>query len=289
MAAQYARVSGTRICLRAEIGSGLRVTTGGVVGSYRGGMFRVSTHEGMQAMRKHASTPSETKWSPSGERLADSVREAARTSGEDPRPTVNRSGVIIGVGAVCAVLGAVSLATQQIWSILAGEVIEIDTPILGTALYAAQIALFVVAVVGLYLHQRKAFNTFGEIATLIALLGTLLWSGSAASQALDVVAGGGKPAPDNIPTPLLVWIFIAFGLYAVGLILFGIATWRAGVLPPVSAALVVFGIPLGLVLDGFVPGILMVYGAGIAWLGVATLVQLRSGQPAGAEPARPDR
>ena len=88
------------------------------------------------------------------------------------------------IGAVCAILGMVSLVTQQIWSIVAGEVIEFHHSILGRILYAAQITLFVIAVVGLYLHQRKAFNTFGQIATLVALWGTLLWSGSATSKHL---------------------------------------------------------------------------------------------------------
>jgi hypothetical protein len=89
-----------------------------------------------------------------------------------------------GLGAV---LGTVSLVTQQIWGIIAGQPIETDTPILGRTLYAGQIALFVVAVLGLYLHQRKAFGTFGQIATLAALFCTLLWSGSTASEALAAV------------------------------------------------------------------------------------------------------
>src|SRR5215203_780251 len=113
---------------------------------------------------------------------ADSLTEAARGGHEDPQGRVDRSSVLIGVGAVCAILGMVSLVTQQIWSIVSGEVIEFHTPILGRILYAAQITLFVIAVVGLYLHQRKAFNTFGQIATLVALWGTLLWSGSATSE-----------------------------------------------------------------------------------------------------------
>jgi hypothetical protein len=93
------------------------------------------------------------------------------------------------------------------------------------------------------------------------------------------VANDGKPI-DQVPPSLLAWVFVAFGLYTIGLFLFGIATWRAGVLPRVPAGLVVFGIPLGLTLERFLPGILIVYGLGIAWLGITTLLQLRSGQPA---------
>jgi len=232
-------------------------------------------------MRSNAPTP--TTRSPSGEQPVNWQPDTPVDHAEDRPDRVNGSSIIIiRVGALCAVLGAVSLVTQQIWSIVAGEVIEIDTPILGRILYAAQIALFVFAVVGLYLHQRKAFNTFGQIATLTALSGTLLWSGSTTWEALDVLRNGGKLVEDDMTAPVLVWILIAFGLYALGLFLFGVATWRAGVLPRIPAALVVFGILLGLLLDGLLPGILIVYGAGLAWLGIATLVQLRSRQPAGA-------
>jgi hypothetical protein len=221
------------------------------------------------------------------EQRADSLTEVARRGRENPQGRVNRSSVIIGVGAVCAILGVLSLVTQQVWSIFSGEVIEFHSPILGRILYSAQITFFVVAVVGLYLHQRRTFNTFGQIATLVALWGTLLWSGSATSEALNVIASGGAQVEDHIPPPLLAWIIVAFGLYALGLFLFGIATWHAGVLPRVPAALVVIGIPLGLILERFVPGILMVYGVGIAWLGIATLLQLRSGQSAGDPPSAP--
>ena len=236
-------------------------------------------------MSDHALILTKTTGSRPPGQPAGSLTEAARGGREDPPGRGNRSNMLIVVGAVCAVLGMVSLVIQQVWTIVAGEVIEFHTPILGRILYAAQITLFVVAVVGLYLHQRKAFNTFGQIATLVALWGTLLWSGSATSEAFMTVANGGKPI-DHVPPSLLV----AFSLYVLGLFLFGIATWRAGVLPRVPALLVVFGIPLGLTLEWFVPGILIVYGVGIAWLGITTLLQLRSGvpwQPTGLLPERP--
>lgn len=237
-------------------------------------------------MSDHTPILTETTGSRSPEQPADSLPKATLGSRADLQGRVNTSTVVIGVGAICAVLGTVSLVTQQAWSIFAGEVIEIHTPILGRILYAAQITLFVVAVVGLYLHQRKAFNTFGQIATLVALWGTLLWSGCATSETFMTVANGGNPI-DQVWPSLLAWVFVAFGLYALGLFLFGIATWRAGVLPRIPAALVVFGLPMGLTLEWLIPGILIVYGVGIAWLGVATLFQLRSGQPAGDAPFAP--
>jgi hypothetical protein len=230
-------------------------------------------------MRNHPPTPAEID-SSVGEQQVNRMPETAGDIRGTSRALVNRSGVIIGVGAVCAILGALSLTTQQIWSTVAGTVIEIDTPILGTTLYAAQIALFAVAVAGLYLYQRHAFSRFGKVAAQVAVAGATLWSVSAAWQAAEVIKGGGKPAGDYTSTSLLMWILVPFGLYALGLILFGIATWRAGVLPRVPAALVVFGIPLGLAFDGLA---LMVYGTGLAWLGIAALAQLRSSRPIHAD------
>jgi hypothetical protein len=223
-------------------------------------------------MRNHPPTPAGID-SSAGEQPVKRMPETAGDIRGNPRMRGHRSGVVIGVGAACAILGALSLATQQIWSSVAGTVIEVDTPILGTTLYAAEIALFAVAVVGLYLYQRHAFSRFGKVAARVAVVGAVLWSVSAAWQAAEVIKGGGKPAGDYTSASLLVWVLVPFGLYALGLILFGIATWRAGVLPRVPAALVVFGIPLGLAVDGLA---LMVYGTGLAWLGIATLAQLRS-------------
>ena len=202
---------------------------------------------------------------------------------ESSRVIGSRPGIIIGVAGACAVLGALSLVTQQIWSIVAGSVIEVDTPILGTTLYAAEIALFAVAVVGLCRYQRHAFGRFGRVAARVAITGTVLWSVSAAWQAVQVIRAGGQPEEDYTSAALLAWIIVPFGLYALGLILFGIATWRARVLPRVAAALVVFGIPLGMAFDGLA---LTVYGTGLAWLGVAALVQRPAGRAVrGARPA----
>ena len=182
------------------------------------------------------------------------------------------SSIIVRVGAVCAVAGAASLVAQQVWGLVSGQAIEIDLPLVGSALYAGQIVLFAAAVVALYLHQRTAFGTFGQIATIVAMFGTLLWSCGAAYQALDVL-NTGQPPGDDISTGMLGWFVVTFGWYALGLFLFAIATYRARVLPRAAAGLVIVGIPLGLTP---LPGALLVYGAGIGWWGLATWAQLRA-------------
>lgn len=70
-------------------------------------------------MRNHTPTSTETTGFRSPEQPADSPPQAAG-GGSDLLGRVTTSSVIIGVGAVCAVLGTLSLVTQQIWSIVAG-------------------------------------------------------------------------------------------------------------------------------------------------------------------------
>jgi hypothetical protein len=185
-------------------------------------------------------------------------------------------GIVVTAGAVCAVLALACRLAQEVWGLLAGEAVEIAAPIPGTALYATQILVTPLVVVGLFAYQQGAFRRFGEVAFVTALLGTVAWAAGAAHGLLDVFANGGRVS-DDISTGELVSIFVGFGLYCIGLVLFGIATWRAGVLPRVPAALLFTGIPLGLALEVLVPGILVVYSAGLAWLAVSAAIRLRSG------------
>jgi hypothetical protein len=114
-------------------------------------------------MGDHAPILTETTGSRPPRQPADSLKEAAPNGREDLRDRVNRSNMIIEVRAVCAVPGALALLTQQVWSIVDGEVFEIHSPILDRILHSAQIMLFIVAVVGLYLRGRKDLNTFSQL------------------------------------------------------------------------------------------------------------------------------
>jgi hypothetical protein len=184
-------------------------------------------------------------------------------------------GIVVVAGAVCAVLALGCRLAQEVWGLLGGAAVETLAPVPGTALYATQILLTPLVVVGLYTYQQAHFGVFGEIAFVTALFGSVTWAAGAAHGLLAVLANGGRNI-DDISTGELAWVVVGLGLYAVGLALFGVATWRAGVLPRIPALLVVAGIPLGVVLDSLIPGILAVYSVGLAWLGVSAAIRLRA-------------
>jgi hypothetical protein len=210
-----------------------------------------------------------------------SLRTTTREDGRADRTLLpaesdgRRADVVIVVGAVCSLLALTSRLVQEVWSIVAGEVVEIAAPVPGTALYAMQILLTPLTVVGLYVCQQRAFAVFGQAAFVTALFGTVTWAAGAAHGMLAVLANGGQSI-DDISNGELLFVFIGFGSYVIGLVLFGVATWRAGVLPRWPAALVIAGIPLGLVLQSLVPGVLVLYSVGLAWLAVSAVIDMRA-------------
>lgn len=188
------------------------------------------------------------------------------------------SSLLVRVGAVSAALAGVLIIGQEAWALPTGGVLAEGRA--ESAVHTAQMLLLVFGIVGLYLAQQRAAGLFGQVATLVALLGTVTMFGAALTEVtiMPELADSGSPLATE-PPPVLVTIGLAsFALYLLGLVLFGVATWRAGVLPWRAGALLTVGIVLGVALNGTVPGVLAVYGAALVWLGVAAL--RRSGQPA---------
>lgn len=188
------------------------------------------------------------------------------------------SSLLVRVGAVSAALAGLLIIGQEAWGLPTGGVIAEGRA--ESAVHTAQMLLLVFGIVGLYLVQQRVVGVFGQVATLVALLGTVTVFGAALTEVtiLPELAESGSPLATE-PPPVLGMIGLAsFVLYVLGLLLFGIATWRAGVLPWRAGALLVVGLVLGLALNGVVPGVLALYGAALVWLGVAALQ--RSSQPA---------
>jgi hypothetical protein len=176
----------------------------------------------------------------------------------------------IKIGAVSAVLAATLIAIQQLNELVFAEPIEITFPIWGSTVYVTQLLLVVAALVGLYLRQRHAFGRLGRAISVVAVFGAASWFGVRTIELVGEIQADGV-ASDTLAPAQLVAFVASFGLFVVGLMAFAAVTWRAGVLPRQGAALILVGIPLGLALDGVVPGILLLYGAGLAWLGIAAV------------------
>lgn len=187
------------------------------------------------------------------------------------------SSLLVRVGAVSAALAGVLIIGQEAGGLAVGRITEGRAE---SAVHTGQLLLLVFGIVGLYLAQQRAGGVFGQVATLVALLGTVTLFGAALTEVtiLPELTESGSPLAIEPPPVLGMAMGVSFVLYVLGLLLFGIATWRAGVLPWRAGALLVVGIVLGVALNGVVPGVLAVYGAALVWLGVAALQ--RSGQPA---------
>jgi hypothetical protein len=178
------------------------------------------------------------------------------------------STIMIRFGGAAAAASGLLVIAQSAWDIAVGGLQEGRAE---SSLHTAQMLLLVPGFMGLYLAQRQAMRTFGQIATLVAVIGSTLMFGSALTEVTllpELTAAGSPLADDPGPTTNAVFL-VSVALWIAGLLLFGVASWRAGVLPRPAAALLVLGFLVGLGLNGVVPGILAVYAAGLVWLGVA--------------------
>jgi hypothetical protein len=182
------------------------------------------------------------------------------------------SRMLIKVGGAAAVVSGGLAIAQQVWDVAVGGLAEGRGE---SALHTTQMLLLIPAVTGLYLAQQSVMRGFGQLATLVALVGSTLMFGAALSEVtfLPELTAVGSPLVDD-PGSTAVAVFLgAFVAWVGGLTLFGVATWRAGVLPRPAAGLLVVGLLLGVGLSGVVPGILIVYSVGLVWLGLAAVVR----------------
>ncbi len=135
------------------------------------------------------------------------------------------------------------------------------------AMYALLLAL-----TGLYLRQADHAGMLGLAGYLVAFLGTLLVAGDwwfesfiaprIAATAPEVMTGA-------ISGSLLVGAAATFGLFAIGWITFGIATFRANVYPRPAAALLIIGGLAG-ILAGSTP-YQVPLALAVGWIGFALM------------------
>ena len=146
------------------------------------------------------------------------------------------------------------------------------------ALYALLLAL-----TGLYLRQADHAGRLGLAGFLVAFLGTLLVAGDwwfesfiaprIAAIAPEVMTGA-------ITGSLLVGAAATFGLFAIGWIAFGVATFRANVYPRPAALLLIIGGVVG-ILAGSTP-YQVPLALAVGWIGFALIRSERSAQIAAA-------
>jgi hypothetical protein len=140
-----------------------------------------------------------------------------------------------GGGIVSAAAGPLLLVSHLLD--LGGDT-EYGTVLGGILVLAAHVAL-VFALVALYAAQAERSGLLGSLGMVLGVVGTTLVSGvvlveiaGASGAAVDVVLATGLPSALAV---LGGWAFL------IGLIVFGIATMRAGVLPRWAGLLLIVG------------------------------------------------
>lgn len=181
------------------------------------------------------------------------------------------SGLAASVGGVLFVVLVVAFV------VLLGD--QPDSVAATTSTYVILEVLFLVAavliflgLVGLYARQAEQAGTLGLIAFLAAFIGTALFFGFEWASTF-VVPALAETAPDFLdaePSGVLAAGFIlTFVLFALGWLLFGLASLRARVLPRGSAVLLMIGAVLFLLAGFFLELFGVVFGVALAWMGYA--------------------
>lgn len=177
---------------------------------------------------------------------------------------------LIRLGAIGAVLSGVLLIVQESLHSAFGET-SATLAFVGLLMYAVHVPLATVALIGLHLRQSGAAGRFGMFAFLVALLGQLLLAGLVwASLFVEPAA----PALlENPPAVLITGFLGSLVVYALGWLLFGVATLRARVFPRPAAILLVVGVVVGFVGTELIdiPAALWVWYAAWIWLGLDAL------------------
>lgn len=169
--------------------------------------------------------------------------------------------------------------------------------------------LFVIGITGIYVRQVRETGWLGLIGVVtlnVALIitGMMVFVEAFISPVLalrdpeyvhgllDMVSGTGTLV--DLGTLPMLWS-VSGVLFPLGCLLVGIAIMRARIMPRLAAAIFAFGLPLAVVVVSLLPNDLHRVGAipvgvGLAWLGYALWIDMRTPTPdttLGQTPRRP--
>jgi hypothetical protein len=189
---------------------------------------------------------------------------------------------LIRWGGLAAMLAGVLLVVAALLDLA----VDPDEPVsvtVTTGVYAFQsavnllaVVLLLIGLVGLYVRQSEAAGLFGLVSFLVAFLGTALATGFRWAT-LFIVPSLAAVAPGFINEGPPPGFFLMFITFAVGWLLFGIATLRAHVYPRAAAILLVVGSVFSLLP---LPLVDIVLAVAVAWMGYVLFIE----RVAAAEP-----
>ena len=178
------------------------------------------------------------------------------------------SSSLIRLAGLAALSSGVLAAIGDLLSL----VVDLENPLSATTagynvvffLYLLSTALLLLGLVGLYTSQSQAAGILGLVGFLVAFLGTVLLAGALWFE-LFITPALATEAPELVAEELGLTGFILMLLVgAVGWVLFGVATLRAGVYPKWAAVLLIVG---GVIAFFPLPLVGIIFSVAVAWLG----------------------
>ncbi len=168
----------------------------------------------------------------------------------------------VGAGAWAAMAGGSAMVASLLldWLVvpheqLGTEAFLTSSYLVSSGLRLLSLVLLPWALIGVYARQSRSAGAFGLWAFALASLGATLTVGNVWAEVfvwptLARAAPGMMSGSVADMSPYLVaGLNVSFPLFGLGLILFGVATFRAGVYPRWAAVLLVFSIPVTMFLD----------------------------------------
>jgi hypothetical protein len=182
----------------------------------------------------------------------------------------------IRLGGLAAVVCGASWTIAERLYLVVGMGFDVERLATPTAIFQGLLFLLgalalVGALVALYADRAGSLGSLGTAGFLVAFVGTVLvaganWDGAFTTPSLA------QRAPQLLEAaPPAVYLFgqaLSYGLFALGWLLLGIAAFRSGAYPRVASVLVALG-----ALVNFVPApfTAIVFGVGVAWMGLSLL------------------
>ena len=168
----------------------------------------------------------------------------------------------IGAGAWAAIVSGVAMVVSLImeWLIVPHERLGPEAFLTGSYLVSSglrllSIVLLVWGLIGIYERQSRAAGTFGLWTFVVAFLGAVLTVGNVWAEVFvwptltQVAPNMMSGSIMDTPSYLVAGLNVSFPLFGIGLILFGVATFRSRVYPRWAAVLLIISIPVTIFLD----------------------------------------
>ena len=186
-------------------------------------------------------------------------QQRSRASGEAPPDGLTR---FVGWGAWAATVSGAALVVSFLmeWLVvpherLGSEAFLTSSYLLSSGLRLLGLVLLVWGLIGIYGLQSRAAGTFGLWAFVAVFFGTALSVGNTWAEVFvwptlaQAAPGMMSGSATDMSSYLIVGLQVSFPLFGLGLILFGAATFRAGIYPRWQSVLLIVSIPVTMFLD----------------------------------------